>query len=111
MFQTYFLKKNLIMFLEGAGHDALFFSWTTGSKNQSDILITSTGALTDIEFFFEKLISLSTKYNSKIMIASAGIGALDILTASSYGKLNEVNITVRKNTEVSWHNCREKNLI
>ena len=49
--------------------------------------------------FLKKLISLSKKHNSKIIIPSAGIGALDILTASSYGKLDEVNITVRKNTE------------
>ena len=51
--------------------------------------------------FFQNLISLSKKYNKKIIIPSAGIGALDILTASSYGKLNEVNITVRKNAE-AW---------
>jgi len=95
-----FLEENFDYVLEGAGHNALFSYGPEILKNQSNLLITSTGALTD-DVFFQNLISLSKKHNSKIIIPSAGIGALDILTASSYGKLDEVNITVRKNTE-AW---------
>ena len=102
-----FFEERFDYVLEGAGHDALFSYGPQVLKNQSNILITSTGALTD-DSFFEKLILLSTKYNSKIMIPSAGIGALDILTASSYGKLDEVNITVRKNTEAWFGTIAEK---
>ena len=102
-----FFEERFDYVLEGAGHDALFSYGPQVLKNQSNILITSTGALTN-DSFFEKLISLSTKYNSKIMVPSAGIGALDILTASSYGKLNEVNITVRKNTEAWFGTIAEK---
>ena len=102
-----FFEERFDYVLEGAGHDALFSYGPQVLKNQSNILITSTGALTN-DSFFEKLILLSTKYNSKIMIPSAGIGALDILTASSYGKLNEVNITVRKNTEAWFGTIAEK---
>ena len=95
-----FLKEKFDYVLEGAGHQALFTYGPKILKNKSNLLITSTGALTD-DIFFQNLISLSKKYNKKIIIPSAGIGALDILTASSYGKLNEVNITVRKNAE-AW---------
>ena len=95
-----FFEEHFDYVLEGAGHEALFSYGPRVLENQSNLLITSTGALTD-DVFFEKLISLSKKHNSKIMIPSAGIGALDILTASSYGKLDEVNITVRKNT-AAW---------
>ena len=102
-----FFKEKFDYVLEGAGHDALFSHGPQVLKNKSNLLITSTGALTD-DSFFEKLISLSTKHSTKIMIPSAGIGALDILTASSYGKLNEVNITVRKNTEAWFGTIAEK---
>ena len=102
-----FFKEKFDYVLEGAGHDALFSHGPQVLKNKSNLLITSTGALTD-DSFFEKLIELSTKHNSKIMIPSAGIGALDILTASSYGKLIEVNITVRKNTEAWFGTIAEK---
>ena len=102
-----FFKEEFDYVLEGAGHDALFSHGPQVLKNKSNLLITSTGALTD-DSFFEKLIALSTKHNTKIMIPSAGIGALDILTASSYGKLNEVNITIRKNTEAWFGTIAEK---
>jgi|TARA_B100001093_G_scaffold520032_1_gene612178 aspartate dehydrogenase len=95
-----FLKESFDYVLEGAGHEALFSYGPEILKNQSNLLITSTGALTD-DVFFQNLILVSKKYNKKVIIPSAGIGALDILTASSYGKLNKVNITVRKNTE-AW---------
>ncbi len=95
-----FLEESFDYVLEGAGHEALFSYGPEILKNQSNLLITSTGALTN-DVFFQNLISLSKIHNSKIIIPSAGIGALDILTASSYGKLHEVNITVRKNTE-AW---------
>ena len=81
-----FFKEKFDYVLEGAGHQALFSYGPKILKNKSNLLITSTGALTD-DVFFQNLISLSKKYNKKIIIPSAGIGALDILTASSMANL------------------------
>ena len=46
-----FFEERFNYVLEGAGHEALFSYGPRVLKNQSNLLITSTGALTDDVFF------------------------------------------------------------
>jgi len=95
-----FFNKNLDYVIECAGHESVFSFGAKVLKNKSNLMITSTGALTN-DNLFSNLLLLSKKYNKKIIIPSAGIGALDMLSASSIGVLKEVNMVIRKNTE-AW---------
>ena len=95
-----FFKEKLDYVIECASHESVFSFGAEVLKNKSNLMITSTGALTN-DTLFNNLLLLSKKYNKRIIIPSAGIGALDILSASSIGMLKEVNMVIRKNAE-AW---------
>ena len=98
--ETFFLD-NLDYVIECAGHQSVIDHGETVLKKGSNLIITSIGSLTD-ETLLNKLNYLSFKYKRKIIIPSAGIGSLDILSSASQGILKEVEMTVRKSSE-SWY--------
>ena len=97
--ETFFLDK-IDYVVECAGHQSVVDYGQKVLKNGSNFIITSIGSLTD-EMLLKQLNEASINYSKKIIIPSAGIGSLDILSAASQGKLNEVEMTVRKSSG-SW---------
>ena len=102
-----FFKEKFDYVIESAGHESIFSFGEKVLKNKSNLIITSTGALTD-DNLLNNLLLCSKKYNKKLIIPSAGIGALDILSASSVGNLKEVNMIIRKNAE-AWEGTIAEN--
>ena len=97
----HFFSDKLDYVIECAGHQSVIDHGETVLKKGSNFLITSIGSLTN-ESLFNKLNELSKKHNKKIIIPSAGIGSLDILSAASHGVLKKVEMTVRKSSG-SWY--------
>ena len=97
--ERFFLDK-IDYVVECAGHQSVIEHGQKVLKNGSHFIITSIGSLTD-ESLLKKLRELSVKYSKQIIIPSAGIGSLDILSAASQGQLTEVEMTVRKSSG-SW---------
>ena len=96
-----FFDKKIDYVVECAGHQSVIDYGQTVLSNSSNFIITSIGSLTD-NSLLDKLLKASIKYSKKIIIPSAGIGSLDILSAASQGKLKEVEMTVKKSSG-SWH--------
>ena len=103
-----FLAQPLDVVVECAGHQAVR---TLGAQilGQSDLLISSVGALTD-DALFDNLRATARAAGHKLIIPSAGIGALDILSAAAVGQLDAVSITVRKNIE-AWYGTPAEQLV
>ena len=95
-----FLAEPLAAVVECAGHGAV---QTLGERvlQRADLLVTSVGALTD-DALLERLRATARAGGRKLILPSAGIGALDMLSAAAVGDLDRVTITVRKNTE-AWY--------
>ncbi len=96
-----FFLDNLDYVIECAGHQSVFDHGETVLKKGSNFIITSIGSLTN-ETLLNKLDQTSRKYKKQIIIPSAGIGSLDILSAASQGELKEVEMIVRKSSG-SWY--------
>jgi len=86
--------------LECAGHAAVAAHGARVLEAGADLLVTSTGALADATLL-ERLLVAAEARGRRLILPSAGIGALDILAAAALGGLDEVQITVRKDPE-SW---------
>ena len=98
--ESFFFDK-IDYVVECAGHKSVIDHGKKVLENGSNFIITSIGALTD-ERLLKQLQEKSIKYSKKIIIPSAGIGSLDILSSASQGKLQEVEMTVRKSSG-SWY--------
>lgn len=81
--------------LEVAGHEALRGYGTAALEAGCDLLLTSAGALVD-DAFRERLVAAARTAGRRVVVAAAGIGALDILGAAAVGGLARVRVTVRK---------------
>ncbi len=95
-----FFREGFDAVLECAGHQAVRDHGARVLGGGSDLLVTSAGALTD-ETLFDLLLAAAEQGKSRLVVPSAGIGALDILAGSAAGGLDEVTVTVRKDP-LSW---------
>jgi aspartate dehydrogenase len=89
-----FFKAKVDAFVEGAGHQAIR-DYAERALRQADMLVTSVGALTD-DALRERLIATAKAHGHRLILPSAGIGALDTLSGAAIGGLDEVVMTVRK---------------
>jgi aspartate dehydrogenase len=90
-----FLAQKLDAVLECAGHAAVREHGARCLEAGADSVVTSIGALTD-EALRAELYHAAEAAGRRLVIASAGIGALDILSAAAVGGLERVAMTVRK---------------
>ncbi|MDF1586848.1 aspartate dehydrogenase [Marinimicrococcus flavescens] len=96
-----FLAAAPELVLECAGHAALREHGETCLAAGADLLVTSAGALAD-DPLRERLTAAARAAGRRLMIASAGIGALDILAGGAVGGLDRVRVTVAKDPS-AWH--------
>jgi aspartate dehydrogenase len=94
-----YFKVEVDAYVEGAGHSAVQ-AHAERALRKADMMITSVGALTD-DALRERLISTAKANGHRLILPSAGIGALDILSGAAIGGLDEVVMTVRKQPE-AW---------
>jgi aspartate dehydrogenase len=80
---------------ECAGHDAVRVHGVRALEGGADLLVTSVGAFTD-DALFERVLAAAKANGRRLILPSAGIGALDILSAAAVGGLDTVTVTVRK---------------
>ena len=80
---------------ECAGHDAVCSHGQRVLERGADFLVTSVGAFTDTTLF-ERLLAAAKANGKRLILPSAGIGALDILSSAAVGGLDSVTVTVRK---------------
>lgn len=86
--------------LECAGHQAVRDHGARVLAGGADLIVTSVGALVD-DALLARLRAAAERAGRRLIIPSAGVGALDILSAGAVGGLDRVAITVRKDPE-SW---------
>jgi aspartate dehydrogenase len=95
-----FLRHRFDAVLECAGHDAVRAHAVSVLACGADLLVTAVGAFAD-EALFERVRKAAETAGRRLILPSAGIGALDILSAAAVGGLDEVTVTVRKDA-ASW---------
>jgi len=95
-----FFRERFEAVLECAGHQAVRDHGARALASGGDFLVTSAGALTD-DALLKFLLAAAERGNSRLIVPSAGIGALDILAGAAQGGLDEVTVTVRKDPP-SW---------
>ncbi len=95
--------------LEGAGHDSVLRYGERILDAGADLLLTSVGALAD-DGFRERLIEAARRNRRRLILPSAGIGALDILAGAAVGGLEDVEIVVRKQPE-AWKGTPGESLV
>jgi aspartate dehydrogenase len=97
-----FLKHELDAVIEGAGHEALLAHGEKILDAGADLVVTSTGAFAADAALFERLARAAQRNGRKVLVASAGIGAIDILAGTAEGGLQRVTMTVRKDPS-AWY--------
>jgi aspartate dehydrogenase len=95
-----FLAHRFDAVLECAGHQAVREHGERVLEAGADLIVTSVGAFTD-ETLLARMRDAAEKAQRRLVLPSAGIGALDILSAVATGGLDEVTVTVRKDP-LSW---------
>jgi len=80
---------------ECAGHEAVRMHGQRVLERGADFLVTSVGAFTDTALF-DRLLAAGKANGRRLILPSAGIGALDILSSAAVGGLDSVTVTVRK---------------
>ncbi len=95
-----FLRYGFDAVLECAGHDAVREHAERILAAGADLLVTSVGVFVD-DALFARVQRAAEAAGCCFILPSAGIGALDILSAAAVGGLDEVVVTVRKDA-ASW---------
>jgi aspartate dehydrogenase len=90
-----FFAARLDAVAECAGHEAVKAHGQRVLERGADFLVTSVGAFTD-DALLERLVAAAKANGRRLILPSAGIGALDILSAAAVGGLDTVTVTVRK---------------
>jgi aspartate dehydrogenase len=90
-----FFGRRFDAVVEGAGHQAVREFGAHVLRNGADLIVTSVGALADDDLR-ESLTEAARRSGKRLIVPSAGIGALDILAGAAIGGLDEVTIVVRK---------------
>ncbi|MGH6895324.1 MAG: aspartate dehydrogenase [Geminicoccaceae bacterium] len=96
-----FFEQRLDVILECAGHQAVREHGIRCLEAGADLVLTSIGALVD-DTRRADLERAAATSNRRLILASAGIGALDILAAAAVGGLERVAMTVRKDPS-AWY--------
>jgi aspartate dehydrogenase len=96
-----FLAARPELVLECAGHTAVRDHGARCLRAGADLVLTSIGALVDDRLRAD-LETAAAAGGRRLILASAGIGALDILSAAAVGGLERVAITVRKDPSAWW---------
>ena len=86
--------------LECAGHAAVREHGERALREGADLLVTSVGAFADTALL-DRMVDSAVAAKRRLILPSAGIGALDILAAAAVGGLEAVHVTVRKDA-LSW---------
>lgn len=92
---------------ECAGHEAVRAHGQRVLEAGADLLVTSVGAFTD-SGLLERLLAAASANARRLILPSAGIGALDILSAAAVGGLDSVTVTVRKDPSAWQGTVAEK---
>jgi aspartate dehydrogenase len=94
---------------ECAGHDAVRAHGQRVLESGADFLVTSVGAFTD-SGLFDRLLAAARANGRRLILPSAGIGALDILSSARVGGLDSVTVTVRKDPS-AWKGTVAETLV
>lgn len=94
---------------ECAGHEAVRAYGQRVLEADADLLVTSVGAFTD-DALFDRLLAAAKASGRRLILPSAGIGALDILSSAAVGGLERVTVTVRKDPS-AWKGTIAETLI
>jgi aspartate dehydrogenase len=86
--------------VEGAGHGAVQSHVGPLLRAGKEVAVTSIGALID-DALRERLLAAATAGDGKLILPSAGIGALDMLAGMAEGGVDHATVTVRKPPE-AW---------
>ncbi|HEX7927938.1 MAG TPA: aspartate dehydrogenase [bacterium] len=95
-----FFRHDYDVVVECAGHQAVRDHALTALERGADLMVTSVGAFVD-DALLERVTSAAKAAGRRLLLPSAGIGALDILTAGAVGGLESVTMTVIKDA-TSW---------
>ena len=90
-----FLTARPEVVLECAGHQAVREHGVRCLEAGADLVLTSIGALVE-DGVRRALEAAASASGRRLILASAGIGALDILAGAAVGGLDQVTVTVRK---------------
>jgi aspartate dehydrogenase len=96
-----FFAHGFDVVLEGAGHAAVRAYGERVLAGGADLIATSVGAFTD-DALYARCRAAAEASGRRLIIPSAGIGALDILSAAAVGGLDEVTMVVRKDPS-AWY--------
>jgi aspartate dehydrogenase len=96
-----FFGHDFDVILEGAGHAAVRDHAERILRAKIDLIVTSIGAFAD-DALYRRCIAAATGSGAKLIIPSAGIGALDTLSAAAVGGLTSVHMIVRKDPS-AWY--------
>ena len=94
---------------ECAGHEAVRTHGQRVLERGADLLVTSVGAFTDTALF-DRLLAAAKATGRRLILPSAGIGALDILSSAAVGGLDSVTVTVRKDPS-AWKGTPAETLV
>ena len=95
-----FFAERLDAVVECAGHEAVRQHGPRALAMGADLVVTAIGALVD-DALRARLEAAAAAAGRRLIIPSAGIGALDMLGAAAVGGLSRVRVTVRKDP-ASW---------
>jgi aspartate dehydrogenase len=104
-----FFANKLDAVAECAGHEAVRAHGQRVLESGADFLVTSVGAFTDTNLF-ERLLAAAKANGRRLILPSAGIGALDILSGAAVGGLDSVTVTVRKDPS-AWKGTVAETLV
>jgi aspartate dehydrogenase len=90
-----FFAEPMDAVVECAGHPAVAAHGERVLASGADLVVTAVGALTD-DALADRLEAAAVKAGRRVILPSAGIGALDMLSAAAVGGLDRVRVTVRK---------------
>jgi aspartate dehydrogenase len=104
-----FFAHKLDAVVECAGHEAVRTHGLRVLESGADFLVTSVGAFTDTALF-DRLLAAARSNGRRLILPSAGIGALDILSSAAVGGLDSVTVTVRKDPS-AWKGTVAEKLV
>jgi aspartate dehydrogenase len=95
-----FFAERLAAVVECAGHDAVREHGERALGAGADLVVTAVGALME-DALYARLQAAARASGRRLIVPSAGIGALDMLGGAAVGGLTRVRVTVRKDPG-SW---------